>query len=173
MSNSNQMLSKVENNRVLVLERIFDAPRDLVFSMFKEPEHLKAWWGPRGWELPVCRVDFRPGGVWHYCMKCVDSNQGQFYGMESWGKGVYKEIIEPEKIVYVDAFSDAEGNTNEDLPETEVTMEFIDMGSRTKLISRSLYSSEDALKTVMDMGMIQGITETWDRLEEALQLLNK
>jgi uncharacterized protein YndB with AHSA1/START domain len=173
VSNSNQMLSKVENNRVLVLERIFDAPRDLVFSMFKEPENLKAWWGPRGWELPVCRVDFRPGGVWHYCMKCVDQSQGQFYGMESWGKGVYKEIIEPEKIFYVDAFSDAEGNTNEDLPATDVTLEFIDMGSETKLISRSVYSSEEALKTVMDMGMIQGITETWDRLEEALHVLNK
>ena len=78
MSN-NTMVSRVENERVLVLERIFDAPRDLVFKMFKEAEHLKRWWGPRGWEIPVCTVDFRPGGVWHYCMKCVDQNQGQFF----------------------------------------------------------------------------------------------
>ncbi|GAA0134512.1 hypothetical protein YSY43_13520 [Paenibacillus sp. YSY-4.3] len=47
-----------------------DAPRDLVFQMFKEAEHLKRWWGPKGWE--ICNVDFRPGGVRHYCMKCVD-----------------------------------------------------------------------------------------------------
>ncbi|TMU88357.1 SRPBCC domain-containing protein [Bacillus sp. BHET2] len=168
--NNNPMLSRVEDNRMLVLERIFDAPRDLVFTMFKEPEHLRSWWGPRGWELPVCHVDFQPGGIWHYCMKCVDPDQGQFFGMESWGKGVYKKIIEPEKIVYVDSFSDSEGNTNEDMPSTEVTLEFIEMGSKTKLISRSVYSSAEALKTVTDMGMIQGITETWDRLEEALQL---
>ena len=171
MVNNNQILSRVEDNRVLVLERIFDAPRDLVFTMFKEPEHLRSWWGPRGWELSVCRVDFQPGGVWHYCMKCVDPDQGQFFGMESWGKGVYKEIIEPEKIVYVDSFSDSEGNTNEDMPSTEVTLEFIEMGNKTKLINRSVYSSAETLKTVTDMGMIQGITETWERLEEALQLL--
>jgi uncharacterized protein YndB with AHSA1/START domain len=168
MSN-NTMISRVENDRVLVLERIFDAPRDLVFKMFKDPEHLKRWWGPRGWELPVCNIDFRPGGVWHYCMKCVDQNQGEFYGMESWGKGVYKQIIEPEKIVYVDFFSDAEGNTNDDMPSTENTLEFIDLGSKTKLINRAEYASEEALKTVMDMGMLQGITETWDRLEDVLQ----
>ncbi|GAB1528992.1 MULTISPECIES: SRPBCC domain-containing protein [Brevibacillus] len=164
----NAMVSRVENERVLVLERVFDAPRDLVFQMFKESEHLKRWWGPKGWELPVCHVDFRPGGVWHYCMKCVDKNQGDFYGMESWGKGVYKEIVEPEKIIYTDYFSDAEGNTNDAMPSTEVMMEFIDLGGKTKLVSRSEYVSAEALKTVMDMGMLEGITQTWDRLEESL-----
>ncbi|MCF6408437.1 SRPBCC domain-containing protein [Pseudalkalibacillus salsuginis] len=167
MSN-NAMISRVENDRVLVLERIFDAPRELVFKMFKDPEHLKRWWGPRGWELPVCKVDFRPGGVWHYCMKCVDQNQGEFYGMESWGKGVYKEIIEPEKIVYVDFFSDSEGSTNDSMPSTNITLEFIDLGGKTKLINRAEYASAEGLNTVMDMGMLQGITETWDRLEEVL-----
>jgi uncharacterized protein YndB with AHSA1/START domain len=165
------MLSRVENDRVLVLERIFDAPRDLVFKMFKEPEHLKRWWGPRGWEIPVCTVDFRPGGVWHYCMKCVDQNQGQFFGMESWGKGVYKEIIEPEKIVYTDYFSDAEGNLNDSMPSTKITLEFIDLGGKTKLINRAEYVSAESLKNVMDMGMLQGITETWDRLNELVESL--
>jgi uncharacterized protein YndB with AHSA1/START domain len=172
MSN-NAMISRVENDRVLVLERIFDAPRDLVFNMFKDPEYLKHWWGPRGWVLPVCNVDFRPGGVWHYCMKCVDQSLGEFYGMESWGKGVYKEIIESEKIIYVDSFSDAEGNTNDAMPSTHITLEFIDLNGKTKLINRAEYESEEALKSVTDMGMIQGITETWDRLEEVLQQLKK
>jgi len=166
---SNQaMVSRVENDRVLVLERVFDAPHELVFTMFKEAEHLKQWWGPRGWEIPVCTIDFRPGGVWHYCMKCVDQNQGQFYGMESWGKGIYKEIIESEKIMYTDYFSDAEGNANEDMPSTEVTLEFINVDGKTKLVNRAIYASAEALKTVIDMGMMQGITETWDRLEERL-----
>ncbi|KOP78708.1 ATPase [Lysinibacillus sp. FJAT-14745] len=170
MSN-NSMVARVENDRVLILERVFDAPRDLLFEMFKEPEHLKRWWGPRGWEIPVCTVDFRPGGVWHYCMKCVDENQGDFFGMESWGKGVYKEIIEPEKISYTDYFSDAEGISNDAMPSTEITLEFIDMGGKTKLINRAEYVSAEALKTVMDMGMEQGITETWDRLNEQVQSL--
>lgn len=165
---SNGMVSSVENEKVLVLERVFDAPRELVFSMFKESEHLQRWWGPRGWVIPVCNVDFRPGGVWHYCMKCEDKNQGDFYGMESWGKGVYKEIVEPERIVYIDYFSDAEGNTDENLPTTEVTMLFFDLGGKTKIVNRSEYVSAEALQTVMDMGMLQGITETWDRLAERL-----
>ncbi|TVY08848.1 SRPBCC domain-containing protein [Paenibacillus cremeus] len=167
MSN-NAMISSVENDRVLVLERVFHAPRELVFKMFKEAEHLKHWWGPRGWELSACTVDFRPGGIWHYCMKCIDPNQGSFFGMESWGKAVYKEIVEPEKLVYTDYFSDAEGNSNDAMPSTNVEMEFIDLGGQTKLVSRSVYVSAEALKTVMDMGMLQGITETWDRLEERL-----
>lgn len=163
-----KMHSSVENDRVLVLERTFDAPRDLVFKMFKEPEHLKHWWGPNGWELPVCEIDFRAGGVWHYCMKCMDRNQGEYYGMESWGKVVYKEIIEPEKIIYIDYFSDAEGNINEDMPSTEITLEFIDLDGKTKLVNRAEYGSAEALNTVMDMGMLEGITETWNRLEEHL-----
>lgn len=168
MSN-NAMVSNVENDRILVLERVFDAPRELVFQMFKEAEHLKRWWGPKGWEIPVCTIDFRPGGVWHYCMKCVDENQGQFYGMESWGKGIYREIVEPEMFIYNDYFSDAEGNINESMPAPLIKMEFIDQGGKTKLVNRAEYASAEALKTVMDMGMMQGITETWNRLGELLE----
>lgn len=164
---STKMISKVEGN-VLILEREFDAPKDLVFKAFSEPEHLKQWWGPRGWTVPVCNVDFRPGGVWHYCMKCVDENQGDFFGMESWGKGVYEEIIQDEKIVYRDYFSDAEGNEAEGMPSTRVTLLFEEQDGKTKLINRAEYDSSEALKTVLDMGMEQGVTETWDRLEELL-----
>ncbi|MEQ2528218.1 SRPBCC domain-containing protein [Bacillaceae bacterium CLA-AA-H227] len=164
---STKMISKVEGN-VLILEREFDAPKELVFKAFSEPEHLKQWWGPSGWTVPVCNVDFRPGGVWHYCMKCVDENQGEFFGMESWGKGVYEEIIQDEKIVYRDYFSDAEGNEAEGMPSTRVTLLFEEQDGKTKLINRAEYDSSEALKTVLDMGMEQGITETWDRLEEHL-----
>lgn len=98
----------------------------------------------------------------------ADQSQGEYYGRESWGKGVYKEIDEPNKIVYVDYFSDAEGSVDESLPSTEVTLEFIDVDGKTKLVNRAEYAPAEALKTVMDMGMLQGITETWDRLEERL-----
>ncbi|MGM0885165.1 MAG: SRPBCC domain-containing protein [Bacillota bacterium] len=165
---SNKMISKVEGSE-LILERVFDAPRELVFKAFSEAEHLKQWWGPRGWTVTVCNVDFRPGGIWHYCMKCMDKNQGDFYGFESWGKGIYQEIIEAEKIVYIDYFSDAEGNEAEGMPSTQVTLTFVEHEGKTKLINHAQYASAEALKTVMEMGMEQGITETWDRLDEHLQ----
>ncbi|RIX50061.1 SRPBCC domain-containing protein [Paenibacillus nanensis] len=165
---SNQTLTKVEGN-VFILERVFSAPRELVFQAFSDAEHLKHWWGPRGWTMPVCKVDFRPGGVWHYCMKCEDKNQGDFYGMESWGKAVYKEIVPNEKIVYVDYFSDSEGNEAEGMPSTECTLLFEDVDGKTKVTSLGKYDSAEALKTVIDMGMEQGIKETWDRLAEHLE----
>lgn len=165
---ASSMITKVDG-RELTLERVFQAPRELVFRAFSEAEHLKKWWGPRGWELTVCNIDFRPGGVWHYCMKCTDKNQEQFYGFESWGKGVYQEIVQSEKFVYVDYFSDAEGNEAEGMPAPLITNTFLEHEGKTRLVSHAVYESAEALKSVIEMGMEQGITETWDRLEEHLQ----
>jgi uncharacterized protein YndB with AHSA1/START domain len=165
---TNKMITKAEGN-VLTLERVFDAPRELVFKVFSEAEHLKHWWGPRGWTLTVCNVDFRPGGVWHYCMKCIDEKQVDFFGFESWGKAVYEEIVEPEKVIFVDYFSDADGNEVEGMPSSQITMTLVELEGKTKIISRAQYVSAEALKSVMEMGMEQGITETWDRLAEHLQ----
>ncbi|ANE47751.1 ATPase [Paenibacillus swuensis] len=167
---TNQIISKVED-KTLTLERIFKAPRELVFKAFTQEEHLKQWWGPRGWSLPVCNLDFRVGGVWHYCMKCEDRSMGEYYGMESWGKGVYSEIQAPEKIVYTDYFSDAEGTVSESMPATICTLTFIEIEGETKVISTSEYATTEGLKQVMDMGMLQGITETWDRLGEHLEAI--
>lgn len=162
------MVSRVEAGKVLVLERIFPAPRALIFEAFTQAEHLRRWWGPRGWEVPFCTVDLRPGGKWHYCMKCVDRNQGEFYGMESWGLGIYREIEAPKRLVYTDYFSDADANINENLPPTLVTLTFEEVEGGTKVTNRASYGSEEALKTVLEMGMLQGVTETWDRLAEYL-----
>lgn len=170
---NDKMTSRVEDGKILVLERVFDAPPELVFKAYKDPAELKHWWGPRGWELPVCKMDFRQGGVWHYCMKCMDASQGDYYGMESWGKAVFQEIHEPRQIVYVDYFADAEGRANEAMPSTRVHLDFVNMDGRTKLVSRGEYVSPEALKTVLDMGMLAGIGETWDRLEERLAVVTK
>jgi DNA-binding transcriptional ArsR family regulator len=95
--------------------------------------------------------------------------QGNFYGFESWGKALYQEIVEPEKVVFIDYFSDAEGNEVEGMPSSHITMTLVEHEGKTKIISRAQYASEEDLKTVMEMGMEQGITQTWDRLEEHLQ----
>ena len=162
------MTSRVESRRELVLERVFKAPVQLVFEAFSSAEHLQQWWGPRGWEVPYCTVDFRPGGKWHYCMKCVDRDQGEFYGMESWGLGIYREIEAPARIVYTDYFSDADANINEQMPPTLSTLTFEAVEGGTRVTNRAAYATEEGLKAVMDMGMLQGITQTWDRLAEHL-----
>jgi len=165
---TSKMKTKVDGN-VLTIEREFNAPRSLVFQVYSDAEHIKQWWGPRGWELTVCNLDFRPGGIWHYCMKCIDRNQGDFYGMESWGKGIYSAIVQNEKIEYTDYFSDAEGNVPEDMPASAITLIFEEQDGRTKLITIARYVSAEALQTVLDMGMEHGFSETMDRLEEHLE----
>jgi uncharacterized protein YndB with AHSA1/START domain len=87
----------------LVITRVFDAPRELVFKAWTEPERLKRWWGPKGSTTPYCEIDLRPGGVMNHCMRSPD-------GRDIWGKGVFREIVVPERIVLTDSFADAEGN---------------------------------------------------------------
>jgi uncharacterized protein YndB with AHSA1/START domain len=145
-----------------VMERVFDAPRELVFKAWSDPEFLKQWWGPKGWTLPVCNVDFRPGGVWHYCM------QGPG-GEEAWGKAIYREIVAPERIVYMDYFSDAEGNVAEGTPETQSTVIFTDHNGQTKVTARAQFASAEDLQTTLDMGMAEGMGETFDRLADYLK----
>lgn len=147
--------------REFVAERIFDAPRELVFRAFSDPELVAQWWGPKGWTLPVSKMDFRPGGTWHYCMRGPD-------GEESWGKAVYREIIAPERIVYTDFFSNEEGTPAEGMPELLVTMTFTEHDGKTKLTSRTQFASAAELQATLDMGMAEGLSETWDRLDEFL-----
>ncbi|MCU6793124.1 SRPBCC domain-containing protein [Paenibacillus sp. WQ 127069] len=87
----------------LVITRTFNAPRELVFKVWTDADHLKHWWGPTGFTIHVAQADIRPGGIFHYCMKAAD-------GHEMWGKFVYHEIVSPERIVFVNSFSDEEGN---------------------------------------------------------------
>jgi uncharacterized protein YndB with AHSA1/START domain len=144
-----------------MVERVFDAPRALVFQMWSEPRHLKQWWGPSGWTLPVCEIDFRPGGTWFYGMKGPD-------GMESWGRATYREIVEPERIVYVDAFADAQGNVLAGMPLMVNRIEFLEQDGKTKIRSMTEFASEAELEQTLAMGMVEGLTETWDRLEQYL-----
>ncbi|MFB4168202.1 SRPBCC domain-containing protein [Virgibacillus sp. JSM 102003] len=166
---SENKLSHRTDGRTLVMERVFEAPRELVFKAFSESDHLVKWWGPEGWETETRKFEFKPGGLWHYCMRCTDKNQGDFYGQESWGKTVYEEISTPEKIVYTDVFSDEEGNSSTGMPETYVTMNFIDQGEKTKLIVRSQFESVEALQKVVDMGVVEGTGSQYRCLDDYLK----
>ena len=86
------------------ISRVFDAPRDKVWRAWTEAERLKHWWGPKGFTVSYCKVDLRPGGMMHYCLRMPDGN-------EMWGKFVYREIVKPERLVWINSFSDKDGGT--------------------------------------------------------------
>jgi uncharacterized protein YndB with AHSA1/START domain len=90
-------------DRELVITRIFDAPRELVFSVWTRPEQVTRWWGPNDFTLPVCEMDFRVGGSYKYCMRSPE-------GEDHWVWGEYREIAEPERIVFTWERKDLQGN---------------------------------------------------------------
>ncbi|MFN8380069.1 MAG: SRPBCC domain-containing protein [Anaerolineae bacterium] len=149
----------------LTITRVFNAPRPLVFAAYTEPEYLLRWWGPSEYPLVICNVDLRPGGRWHYCMKSRTT------GDEAWGIGIYSEVDPPKKLVYADSFSDAEGHINEALPTAEVVVQFEDAGSQTRVVITTKYAREEELQAVVQMGMVEGITETLGQLEKLLNEL--
>ena len=89
--------------RPFIITRVFDAPRDLVWKAWTERERLMQWFGPKGFTRRAATLDFRPGGVFHYCLRSPD-------GHDMWGKFVYREIVAPERIVLVNSFSDEQGS---------------------------------------------------------------
>jgi uncharacterized protein YndB with AHSA1/START domain len=90
-------------DREFVITRVFDAPRELVWKAWTERDRLMQWFGPKGFTMAVANLDFRPGGIFHYCLRSPD-------GKDMWGKFVYREIVRPERIVLVNSFSDEQGN---------------------------------------------------------------
>jgi uncharacterized glyoxalase superfamily protein PhnB/uncharacterized protein YndB with AHSA1/START domain len=102
MEKQNEILNETAT-RDLVITRVFDAPRELVFKAWTEAERLGQWWGPKGFEVRVVGLDLRPGGTFHYCLRSAG-------GHEMWGKFVYCDIKAPEQITYVSSFSDEEAN---------------------------------------------------------------
>ncbi len=156
---------KVETNgNELITTRKFNAPRKLVFEAHTDCKHLMNWWGPREWPLSYCKMDFRVGGKWHYCMKGPE-------GMESWGMALYKEIKAPEKLYYEDCFSDKDGNINKEMPLTMIKTHFEEVGGTTIVRSSAVYRTKEDLQKLLDMGMIGGLEETMDRLDEYMETL--
>lgn len=162
---ANKVSSKVEGLE-LIMERSFDAPKELVFSMFIESDHITHWWGPIGWDTTVYKMEVKPGGIWHYCMRSPE-------GQESWGKAVYREIDPPDRLVYVDAFSDEQENEVEDMPMMLIKMDFITEGAGCKVVSATKFDSQEELQNVIDMQAVDGMNQTYDRLEKYLAELQQ
>ncbi|MCC7370677.1 MAG: SRPBCC domain-containing protein [Chloroflexi bacterium] len=155
----------------LSMTRTYDAPRELVFRAFAEAERLARWWGPAGFEVQVKRLDCRPGGVFHYRM--VHSE-----GHEMWGQFLYREIVEPERIVWVNTFSDPDGNLVRAPFSQTVPLEILNtitleaQGQRTvlRLQVTPINATAEERAAFVDLleSMQQGYGGTFDQLADEL-----
>jgi uncharacterized protein YndB with AHSA1/START domain len=154
-----------------VITRTVDAPRELVWKMFTEREHLMRWFGPKDFTMPACTLDLRPGGIFHYSMRSAD-------GFEMWAKWTFREIVKPEKLVFVVSFSDAAGGMtryamNPNWPlETLSTTTFTEHEGKTTItIQWAAYNASAEEQQTFDDGhesMNMGWSGTFDRLEAYL-----
>ncbi len=147
-------------NRELVITRTFDAPRELVFKAWTQPEQVARWWGPKDFTNPVCELDLRPGGAINIHMRGPD---GTLYPM----KGIFEEIIEPERLVMSSsAVEDAEGQPQ---LETLSTITFTEDNGKTKLTLQVVVVKATSIAAQALAGMEEGWNQSLDRLAEILR----
>jgi uncharacterized protein YndB with AHSA1/START domain len=154
MKNTGTLKVTTRGDREVVMTRVFDAPRHLVFDAFSRPELLKRWFGPHGWCLVVCEVDLKVGGGFRFMLRGPD---GTDMGM----RGVYREIVPPERSVHMESFDDYPG-------ESQVTAVFVEQAGKTTLTVTVLYPSQEVRDIVLKSGMEHGAAESYDRLAELL-----
>jgi uncharacterized protein YndB with AHSA1/START domain len=147
-------------DREVVLTRMFDAPRALVFDALTTPGLLKRWYGPTGWSLVVCDIDLRVGGRWRYVVRRPD-------GKEIGQTGIYREIVRGERIVNTESWEDW------DAGETLVTTILTEENGKTTLTSTIVFPSKDVRDTVVKNGLSRGVTDSYNQLAATLeQMLN-
>lgn len=142
--------------REVVITRVFDAPRELVFKAWTEPEHLSRWWGPSGWTNPKCEVDLRPGGAWRIIMRAPD-------GGEYPCGGAYREIVEPERLVFTNIAMDADGKP---LLDGLTTVILEEVEGKTKLTLRTRATGLVSYASQMLAGMEAGWSQSLEKLEQ-------
>ena len=155
---NNILKLEAQGERQIVMRRAFDAPRQLVFDAFSQPELVRRWLlGPPGWSMPVCEIDFRVGGRYRYVW-CHES--GNEMGMG----GVYKEIVVPERIVASERF-DESWYPGEGIG----TILLVEQSGQTLLTQTITYESREARDVVLKSPMEKGVVASYDRLEEVIR----
>ena len=146
------------SDRQLSATRVFDAPREMVFKVWTQPQHIAQWWGPRGFTTTTTSMDARPGGQWRFVMHGPD-------GRDYPNLIKYVEVIPPQRLVYQHA-----GEGEHDAVNFEVTVTFTDLGhQRTRLDMVMLFpSAEEKDFTIREYGADEGLTQTLERLREHL-----
>jgi uncharacterized protein YndB with AHSA1/START domain len=154
-----------------VISHTFDAPRDLVWMAFTERERLDRWWGPKGFPVASSKMDLRPGGTYHYAMQVPD-------GSLMWGRFVYREIVAPERIVFINGFSDETGGAARHPMIPEWPLEVLSMFTFTELGGRTTFTlhwtpinattEECAMFDVARDSLVAGWSGTLEQLEAYL-----
>lgn len=145
-------------DREIVITRVFDAPRELVWKAFTDPQHVVEWWGPKGFTTSIHLMEVKPGGVWRHTMHGPD-------GTDYLNESVFLEVVKPQRIVY----SHGGGKKGDPVPTSEATWTLEAQGNKTKLTGRMVFPSaavrEHVVKTY---GAIEGGKQTLERLSEYL-----
>ena len=145
--------------RELVINRVFDAPRELVFKVWTDPKHLAQWWGPRDYPASEISADVRPGGKYRHCL---NSSAGD---MSLWLKGEFREIVPPEKLVFTFSWEE-EGERG---LETLVTITFADEGGKTRMLFRQSPFQSDVECDGHRLGWSSSFQRLDDHLAELVQ----
>jgi uncharacterized protein YndB with AHSA1/START domain len=140
------------SDREIVMTRVFDAPRRLVFEAYTNPEHVPRWLlGPDGWTMPVCEIDLRSGGAWRFVWRRSDGGEIEM-------RGVYHEITPPERLVNTERWGD-------EWPETVNTLTLSEEDGRTTLTQAVRYPSSGARDAALETGMRDGANQSYARLD--------
>src|SRR6266581_9030922 len=142
----------------IVCERIFDAPRELVFKVSNDPDLIPKWWGPARFETTVERLDVKPGGSWRILHRDSDGNQYGFHG-------VYHDVVAPQRAVRTFEFEGVPGHV---LLETAT---FEDLGGKTNVRVQSVFQSSEDRDGMLNAGAEAGASESHDRLAQLLKQL--
>lgn len=162
MANTGKLRITTRGDREIVMTRMFEAPRKLVFDAFTKPELVRQWLlGPPGWSMPVCEIDLRVGGSYRYVWR---HEKGHEMGMG----GVYREIVAPERIVSTEKFDQSW------YPGEAVgTLVLVERGGKTTVTQTVLYDTAEARDGVMKSPMEEGVAAGYDRLEQILSAQSK
>jgi len=155
---SEQQANNDTSDREILMSRLLNAPRELVFKAWTEPEHVAQWWGPTGFTNTIHEMEVKPGGVWRFIMHAPD-------GRDYPNKIVFIEVVKPERLVYRHA-----GDADTEPVNFHVTVTFEKQGDKTLLTMRMVFESAAELDRVdREYGAIEGAKQHVDRLEEYLR----
>ena len=158
MKNTGTLQVTTRGDHEILMTRVFQAPRHLVYEAFTKPELLKQWFGPHGWSLVVCEVDLRVGGSYRFVLEGPD---GRRMGMS----GEYRELAPPDHSVHTERFDEYPG-------EAIVTTKLTEQDGKTTLSVTVYHQSKEIRDAVVQSGMEHGAAETYDRLADLLATQN-
>lgn len=159
-SGRHELRISTPTEREIVMSREFDAPRELVFEAHSSCQHMSRWWVGPNYEVVDCEIDFRLGGAWRIAHRAPDGREFRFFGE-------YVEIVPPERIVWTFGF---EGMPGDPGPETYV---FEEHDGRTTITSSAMLGSKEERDALLESGMVEGATKTYDQLDEYLEVLRQ